>query len=277
MYEILYRSKLGRCLASLIARPGISRAAGLIMDSAVSRVMIKPFIKSNRIDMTEAAPKKYVSFNDFFTRRLVDGARPFDRNSFALPSPCDGLLSVYPVSSKGIFTVKGTPYTMETLLEDKTLSEAFEGGYLFIFRLTPSHYHRYAFPDNGRIVKSRCIQGVFHTVRPEALENLPVFKTNTREYALLETENFGRMIYMEVGATMVGRIQNDVKSGSFTRGQEKGRFEFGGSTVILITEKGKCIPPVESIKDTEKGCERPVRMGQRVAQRPAIGDSYENA
>ena len=272
MYEILYRSKLGRLMASLIARPGISRAAGLIMDSGVSRVVIKPFIKINGIDMTEAAPKKYLSFNDFFTRRLVDGARPFETDKGVLPSPCDGLLTVYPVSRKGIFTVKGTPYTMETLLEDQALSKAFEGGWALIFRLTPSHYHRYAFPDHGQIVKSKRIQGVFHTVRPEALENLPVFKTNTREYALLETENFGRMIYMEVGATMVGRIQNDVKAGAFTCGQEKGRFEFGGSTVILITEKGKCAPLDEMIKDTESGREYPIKMGQKVCHTPSHGD-----
>ena len=273
MYEILYRSQLGRLIASLIARPGISRAAGLIMDSAVSRVMIKPFIKINGIDMTQAAPKKYASFNDFFTRRLVDGARPFETDKNVLPSPSDGLLTVYPVTSKGIFTVKGTPYTVETLLEDEALSKSFEGGWALIFRLTPSHYHRYAFPDDGRIVKTKRIQGVFHTVRPEALETLPVFKTNTREYALLETENFGRMIYMEVGATMVGRIQNDITSGNFNRGQEKGRFEFGGSTVILIMEKGKCAPLDEINKDMENGREYPVKMGQKVCFKQPHGDN----
>ncbi len=273
MYEILYRSKLGRCIASILARPGISRAAGLIMDSAVSRVMIKPFIKSNHIDMREAAPRKYTSFNDFFTRRLLDGARPFEKDKNILPSPCDGLLSVYPVTQKGIFTVKGTPYTLETLLEDKVLSETFEGGWALIFRLTPAHYHRYAFPDDGRIVKLKRIQGVFHTVRPEALENMPVFKTNTREYMCLDTENFGRMIYMEVGATMVGRIQNDVTHGNFTRGQEKGRFEFGGSTVILITEKGTCAPLDEIIKTADAGKEYPVKMGQSVCQRSKHGDN----
>lgn len=265
MYENLYKHKLGRILASLIARPGISRAAGCFMDSRLSRPFIKPFIRKNSIDMRQAAPAEYASFNDFFTRRLVDGARPFDERKSALPSPCDGLLTVYPASRDGVFTVKGSPYTLETLLENPKLCESFEGGWMFVFRLTPSHYHRYAFPDNGKIIETRMIPGVFHTVRPQALENIPVFKTNTREYAVLDTENFGRMIYMEVGATMVGRIKNDVKTGAFTRGQEKGRFEFGGSTVILISEKGKCTPLAEMIKDTENGLEHPVLMGQAVA------------
>lgn len=272
MYENLYQHKLGRIIASLIARPGISRAAGCFMDSRLSRPFIKPFIRKNKIDMQEAAPCAYASFNDFFTRRLNEDARPFDDKKDALASPCDGLLTVYEAGRDGVFTVKGSPYTLETLLKDKTLAESFEGGWLFVFRLTPSHYHRYAFPDNGKIIETRRIQGVFHTVRPEALENMPVFKTNTREYALLECENFGKMIYMEVGATMVGRIRNDVKTGSFARGQEKGRFEFGGSTVILITEKGKCAPLAEVIRDTENGLEHPVLMGQAVGYKDTHGE-----
>lgn len=271
MYENLYRNKVGRCLASLIARPGISRAAGCFMDSRLSRMLIKPFIRKNAIDMSEAAPKAYASFNDFFTRRLVDGARPFDTRENVLPSPCDGLLSVYEATENGIFTVKNTPYTMKTLLNDDALAQSFEGGWLFVFRLTPSHYHRYAFPDGGRILRTGRIRGVFHTVRPAAVENLPVFKTNTREYAVIETENFGKMVYMEVGATMVGRISNDVTQGAFIRGQEKGRFEFGGSTIILITERGKCSPLVEVIKDTQMGCERPVLMGRAVGFLPERG------
>ncbi len=273
MYENLYHHKLGRIIASLIARPGISRAAGCFMDSRLSRPFIKPFIRKNKIDMREAAPRVYTSFNDFFTRRLLDGARPFDERKDMLPSPCDGLLTVYEASRDGVFTVKGSPYTMETLLKDKALAESFEGGWLFVFRLTPSHYHRYAFPDNGKIIETRRIQGVFHTVRPEALESMPVFKTNTREYALIETENFGKMICMEVGATMVGRIRNDVKAGPFIRGQEKGRFEFGGSTVILITEKGKCTPLAEMIKDTQNGLEHPVLMGRAVGCKEKHGEN----
>ena len=272
MYESLYKHKLGRSLASLIARPGISRAAGCFMDSRLSRVFIKPFIRKNGIDMREAAPKSYTSFNDFFTRRLMDGARPFEKSRYALPSPCDGLLTVYEASRGGVFTVKDSPYTLETLLSDPSLAKSFEGGWLLVFRLTPSHYHRYAFPDSGKIINTRRIQGVFHTVRPEALENLPVFKTNTREYALLETENFGRMIYMEVGATMVGRIQNDVKEGAFTRGQEKGRFEFGGSTIILITEKGRCTPLKKAAADPLANSEYPIRMGEAVCFAPAHGE-----
>lgn len=43
---------------------------------------------------------------------------------------------------------------------------------------------------------------------------------------------------MEVGAMMVGRITNhEAVPGYVTRGEEKGYFEFGGSTIILLTQK----------------------------------------
>ena len=251
-------------IASVIARPGISRAAGCFMDSRLSALFIKPFIRKNGIDTSEALPQKYKSFNDFFTRRLLPGARPFVMDKNTLPSPCDGLLSVYPVTKANTYPVKGTNYTLSALLDDEKIASSFQGGTMLIFRLTPSHYHRYAFPDSGFIENRKKIRGVFHTVRPAALENVPVFKTNTREYMLLNTENFGRMIYMEVGATMVGRIQNDVTQGAFSRGQEKGRFEFGGSTIILILEKGAWHILPEIRKNTQTEAEAPVKMGQAV-------------
>lgn len=271
MFEDLYRNKLGLLIASLFARPGISRAAGCFMDSRLSVIAVKPFIRKNQIDMSEAASDKFKSFNDFFTRRLRENARPFEESKNVLASPCDGLLSAYPVTRNGTYPVKGTHYTAQSLLSDPETASAFEDGFMLIFRLTPAHYHRYAFPDSGKILLHKKIPGVFHTVRPAALEAVPVFKTNTREYMLIETENFGRMIYMEVGATMVGRIQNDITSGSFVRGQEKGRFEFGGSTIILITEKGKFLPLPEIIGKTQAGGEYPVRMGRPVGFTAASG------
>jgi len=267
MYEILYRSRLGRKLAETMARPGISRAAGRFMDSRFSSLMIAPFKRMNHISMDDVLPENYKSFNAFFTRNLKPGTRPIIMEKNVLASPCDAYLTALPISPEGIFTVKGTPYTLETLTESKALAREYNGGWCLIFRLTPTHYHHYAFPDDGVIGESRRINGVFHTVRPEALASLPVFKTNTREYTVLETAHFGRMIYMEVGATMVGRIVNKVTSGAFKRGSEKGMFEFGGSTVILLTAPGALVPDKAFIEASRRGEEIDVRLGQAIGRR----------
>lgn len=268
MYEKLYRSRVGRQAANLLARPGISRAAGRFMDSRFSKVLIRPFKRINGIRMDDYLEEDFQSFNAFFTRRLKPGARPVNEDENALPSPCDGFLTALPVSEDGIFTVKGSPYTALTLTEDRSLARAFDGGWCLIFRLTPANYHRYVFPDDGEILRTKEIPGVFHTVRPEALKEIPVFKTNTREYACLSTRHFGPMVYMEVGATMVGRIVNRVTEGSFTRNEEKGKFEFGGSTVILLTAPGAFCPEDAIAKASARGEETPVKLGERVGRRP---------
>ena len=268
MYEKLYRTRVGRRAAELLARPGVSRAAGRFMDSRFSKFLIAPFQRLNHIRMDDFAEENYKSFNAFFTRSLKPGARPVDADKNALASPCDGFLTALPVSKDGVFTVKGSPYTALTLTQNESVARDFDGGWCLIFRLTPANYHRYAFPDDGIITSAQKIPGVFHTVRPEALKEIPVFKTNTREYACLSTANFGPMVYMEVGATMVGRIVNRVKSGAFSRGQEKGYFEFGGSTVILLTAPGAFVPEDTILQASARDEETPVKLGERVGHRP---------
>lgn len=255
----LYRSPIGRLLLRPLVSPGISRLAGALLDTRLSKILIKPFVRRNAIDLSEVLPEKWESFNAFFTRRLIPGARPVDGASDALIAPCDGFLSVVDLAETGEFHVKGIPYTLGSLLQDEALSGEFAAGLLLIFRLTPSHYHRYCFVDDGNFVGARSIPGLYHTVRPVALEKEPVFCRNHREYAVLETRHLGKIVQMEVGAMLVGRIVNARAEGAFVRGEEKGKFEFGGSTILLLLRKGK----IEVEKSTG---EVPVRMGQRIGR-----------
>jgi len=114
---------------------------------------------------------------------------------------------------------------------------------LWQLRLSVDDYHRYIYPVSGRRSHERTINGVFHTVQPIALEHCPVYKENTRKYCIIKTNEFGTILMMEVGAMMVGRITNhEAEPGYVTRGEEKGYFEFGGSTIILLTQKGAVLP-----------------------------------
>ena len=259
MYEKLYGSCIGRAIARILAAPCISRAAGAFMDSRASRLLIKPFIKTNNIDLSDVEDTEFKSFNAFFTRRLKSAARPIDPADSALISPCDAFLSVYPIDKSSVFYVKGSPYTVDTLTGG---ADGFEGGQCLVFRLTPAHYHRYIFPDDGTITAYRYIKGVLHTVRPEALGKLPVFKLNSRAVSLMQCKNLGDVCFIEVGATMVGRIVNIKQAGEFKRGEEKGRFEFGGSTVILLIKKGICV-----LDNIYGHSEVEVKLGQKIGDR----------
>ncbi len=263
MFEDIYSSAPGRLLAGLLARPFISKAAGRLMDSRLSALFINSFVKKHNINLSEAEPARYKSFNAFFTRRLKKGARPVSSDASALVSPCDGLLTAYDIGEDSVFPIKGRTYSVKELLKDDLLADSFSGGKCLVFRLTPADYHRYIFPCEGRIVRHSRIPGVYHTVRPNALKHKGVFYENTREWTLMETPVFGSVIMMEVGALLVGRIVNPVNEGAFTRWQEKGYFEFGGSTIVILLRKDACAFTLKLDTDAEL----PVKSGQVVGFR----------
>lgn len=261
MVKKLYRSTIGRFILRIITAAFISEIAGRLLDSRLSVVAIKPFVKRNKIDMTDFVVEDWNSFNEFFTRRVKSGARLINKGKNVLISPCDGLLTVYDIDDKTVMKIKNSYYTVGTLLEDKKLAEEYKEGKCLVFRLTPSHYHRYCYIDNGNKGQNIHIKGIYHTVQPFAVENKPVYKMNTREYTLLNTENFGKVVFMEVGALMVGRICNYHQKYTFAKGEEKGRFEFGGSTIIILLNKNAAEIDEEILNSKN---EYPVKMGQKI-------------
>lgn len=266
--DFLYHTVLGRAVLKVLVSPGISRLGGRFLDSSVSKGLIGPFIKKNEIDMAEYAREEYTCFNDFFSRRIGEGKRPMQGEENDLLAPCDGLLTAIPIRQDTVFPVKQTPYTVASLLRDQKLAKQYEDGICLVFRLCVNHYHRYAYPDAGRILAKRFVKGMLHTVRPIALEEYPVFKENAREYMVLETEHFDRVIQMEVGAMLVGKIENYHNRGHrFQRGQEKGRFLYGGSTIILLLKKDIVDLDEKYIEGFNIGEEIPVKMGEKLGTR----------
>ena len=262
--EWMYGTRPGRLLVKLMIRPGVSRAAGWLLDRRVSALAVRPFIRKNHICMDDFEQRRFRSFNDFFTRRVLPGKRPVDDAPAHLIAPCDSKLTVYDIRPDSRFRVKGTEYTLEGLLQSKELAETFLGGTLLLFRLTVGDYHRYTYIDSGFVTGSTRISGVFHTVNPAAASRCPIYRENTREYSLLESQQFGTVLQMEVGAAMVGRIVNAPGSRNVRRGEEKGRFEFGGSTVIVLLQKGRAILDADLLRNTAQDAETVVRLGERI-------------
>ena len=265
LLSFLYRTRPGSVVLHVLTRPWLTEAAGKLMDSRFSRALIGPFIAAYRIDTRECAANSWPSFNAFFTRKLRKGARWVDHDPMHLAAPCDGRLTIYPLDVLSSFTVKGIRYTLSTLLRDRSLAARYKGGTCFVFRLTPADYHRCHYPDDGRQSSVRHISGIYHTVQPEALTCRPVFRENARDYALLRTDNFGDILYMEVGAMLVGRICQVHGKGRFARGEEKSHFSYGGSTVILVVKKDQVRLRSDLLRAMAEEKEVFVRMGEPVA------------
>lgn len=263
--RFLYNTAVGRILLRpLICKP-ISSIAGWFMDLRVSAWFVKGFIKSNGIDMSDYEERKFLSFNDFFTRGLKDGARPVSDGEDDFVSPSDARLSVYDITPERYFTVKGVDYTIADLLDNKELAEKYDGGKCLIFRLAVDNYHRYGWCADGKALKTVHIKGKYHTVQPIAMRRYPIFRENVREYTVVETEKFGTIIQMEVGALMVGRIVNNETNGCVAKkGKEKGKFEFGGSTVVVLLQKDKVNLDDEFIQNTANDLETNVKYGEKI-------------
>lgn len=261
----MYTTVPGRFLVSLLVNSTISKIAGKVLSTPMSTVVIPSFCRANHIDLSEYESKAYSSYNDFFTRKIIPERRPIDQEPSHVICPCDSKLSIYPIESDSTFLIKQTRYTLSELLKDKKLAKRFEGGYACVFRLTVDDYHAYCYVDNGKQSRSRFIQGVLHTVNPVANDVYPIYKENSREYSILKSDHFGRILMMEVGALIVGKIVNYKDYCSVTKGEEKGHFEFGGSTVILLFEKDSIIPDQDILENTNQECETVVKMGGRFA------------
>lgn len=273
--RFLYGTAAGRMVLKLLTRPVISKAAGIYLNSRISGWMIPLFIKKHGIDMHGYEQADYRSFNDFFTRKRQ--AEPPDPGPGHFISPCDGYLSVYPVSQTRAYKIKNVEYRLDTLLQDPKLAERFSGGVCLIFRLTPQDYHRYCYICGGMERNPKMIPGKLHCVRPAAYTSRPVFVENSREYSEIQSPVFGTVIQMEIGALLVGRIHNYRREGQAVRGKEKGYFAFGGSTILALVQKGRLEIAPSVMARMRQGLETKVRMGEVIGIPPEKGEktAYE--
>lgn len=263
--SFFYRKLFGRFILKFLIRPWVSKVGGWYMNRKASLKRIPKFVKENNLNLDDYELDGIKCFNDFFTRKIKDGARNIDFTLNHLISPADSKLSAYKIEENSVFCIKDSYYRVEDLVKDKSIAEEFKDGYCLIFRLTVDDYHRYCYPDSGEKSKNIHIKGVFHTVNPIALERYNIYKRNTREYTILETDNFGKMIQIEVGALMVGKIKNHHQEYTFKKGEEKGMFLFGGSTIVLLVKD--VVIDDDIIYNTQNGNETVVKYGEKIGQK----------
>lgn len=262
LLEFLYKTKTGRVLLKVfVARPWFSKFRALYQRSKWSKKDIKPFVEKHRINTEKWNLSEFTSFNDFFIRK--DDGISFIEDKKSLIAIADAKLMTYHISNNLMFRVKNTVYSVEDILGSAEKAEYFEGGTCLVYRLAVSDYHRYHYLDNGTLISAKKINGELHTVRPIS-EKYNVFTRNTRVVNILKTENFGIVAQVEVGALLVGKIVNHKKK-TFRKNEEKGYFEFGGSTIVVFIEK-----EVELDEDIKKmnasGIEVQVKIGSKIGQ-----------
>ncbi|HHW96267.1 MAG: archaetidylserine decarboxylase [Myxococcota bacterium] len=238
-----------------------SKFAGHIADLPLPQQLLDRLIEVYKtvykVDMADymVPPGGFKTFDQFFTRRLKDGARPIVSDPNVLVSPCDGRIQEFGKVTDGMmFQAKGRPYRLGELLGDASLCPRFEGAFYVTIYLSPRDYHRVHFPCDGKVISCRHNPGKLYTVAPKATELVDrLFVQNERLSTFIDCS--GRvMALVMVGAAGVGRITlsycpmttnegHDYGHLSFkdpvpvSKGEDLGEFHLG-STVVMIFEKG---------------------------------------
>lgn len=267
--RFLYHNPFGKiALWTAFKRKFVSGFMGWLMNTRFSHRSIANFLRKYNMHLGEyiVPVEGFKTFNDFFYRKIQDGARPIGEG---LVSPADGKTVAFAtVEANTKFFVKGWEFTVSDFLQDATLAKKFEGGAMVIVRLAPVDYHRFHFPAAGKASPATLVDGAYYSVSPIALKNsLEIFCQNKREYMVLDSPDFGDILICDVGATMVGTIiQTYQGNAQVAKGDEKGYFAFGGSTVVLLFEPGKVQLDQDLLENSANGIEMQVKMGTTIGQ-----------
>ena len=267
-----YERPLGRLTtAAVVKRALFSRVYGWFMDRASSCEKIEPFIAQYGLDESEfeKAAAEFVSFNDFFSRRLRAGARPIDPDPAHVVFPADGRhLGIANLSEAQGFYVKGQVFDLRLLLGDDRLADRYREGAMVISRLCPVDYHRFHFPAAGAPSSPGRIPGHLWSVSPIALRrNLQFLTQNKRFLTVLRSETAGQILILEVGATNVGSVvQTYTPDERVAAGDEKGFFQFGGSVTITLFEPGRVALTDDLHHHSSQQIELYARMGDTMGR-----------
>lgn len=274
--KFLYTSVAGKKIGNLFTNKYFSKFYGAFQDLPSSHNKVRPFIQKFNIPIQDYEPgtrpsldpkDSYRTFNEFFIRRFRLGKRSFVSDPRRMPAFAEArYVGFESVNDERLYPVKGHYLKAKDLIGNDQVAKIFEGGPLLIARLCPVDYHRYHYPDNGKVLDNFRVPGAYDSVNPFALKyKNQIFIKNERHVSILETEQFGKLAYIEVGAICVGKIvQSHRWNKPFMRGEEKGYFLFGGSTVVVLGEKGKWKPSQDIIANTDKGIETYLHLGTEV-------------
>ncbi len=254
-----------------------------IRTSSIKNFLIRQFVDLYKVNVEEvkhSVPEDFATFNDFFIRELVAGARQIDAASASVVSPADGTVSAAgKIDKDRIFQAKGLHYTLTDLLAtDIDDADKFIDGTFATIYLSPSDYHRVHSPLAGALVAARYVPGDLFSVNEATVACLPNLFTRNERLICHFTTDYGPLVVILVGALNVGSIStrwsgdlrprikgvvDDIdiaRTGISTRldkGDLIGWFNMG-STVIVLLPPGSCADLSALASGTK------VRMGQAI-------------
>lgn len=271
----LYNSRGGALVERALTTRCASCLYGWANNSRFSRRRIRPFVERMGIEMRGCSKRidEFQSFAEFFIRTLDPAQRPIGSEPDRCVAPADGRVLAYPrVEAGREFRIKRSRFDLGGLLRDPALARAFDGGSMLISRLSLADCHHFHFPDSGVPSAAVSVPGRLQAGGPYALGRLiPFFAENYRMLTPFRSDHFGPMLIVEIGALSVGSIRQGYRPGErVAKGQAKGFFELGGSTVVLLFQSGAIRLDDDLCRMTAADVETYVRMGEPIGRTPSL-------
>lgn len=161
-------------------------------------------------DFQPSDPEQYGSFEDFFVRKHREGTRPIAEPNNSKRAVCvaDSRVVTYDtVALSKKLWIKGSDWSITNLVMDTNLGARFDDGQVAKFRLSPQNYHRYHSPVSGTIMEFRSLPGDYYEVDPIALNSkVEILTRNARDYLVIDTPDFGEVLFVAIGAARVGTV-----------------------------------------------------------------------
>ncbi|KDN39916.1 hypothetical protein K437DRAFT_258852 [Tilletiaria anomala UBC 951] len=275
--RLLYQGAKSRMESARVKKmlKNMSIKQGVKFDDPASVREIAPFIAFHNLNIEEIFDPldSFKTFNEFFYRKLKPDARPIAEPAHAtrLVSGADcRMMAFESVNEATRIWIKGRGFSVEALLGDKYKGKvnALKDGALCIFRLAPQDYHRFHCPADAVVHQITPIEGQYYTVNPMAIRSaIDVYGENIRVVVEFHSPQFGRFFAVCVGAMMVGStVLTKAVGDSVARGDELGYFKFGGSTIVLIFEKGRCVLDEDLLDNSNAAIETLVRVGMGIGR-----------
>lgn len=269
-----YNTAAGNWLTrGLLSRMLVSRLYGWYCRQPWTRTRIASFARAVRADLSELAQPlgSFGSLAEFMTRRIDLSRRPIDSDPRTCVCPADGRVLAYPaLAADTRLRIKAGLFDLKALLRDDSLSRRFVGGACAIVRLYLGDYHHFHFPDSGIPREPRVVAGRYYAVTPYPRRwAVPFYGENHRVVTLLDSDHFGPVAMIEIGAFTIGLVRERfVPERPVAKGDHKGFFEPGGSVVVLLFESGAIRLDEDLCENTRAGLETFVRVGEAIGRQP---------
>ncbi|KAI0897848.1 Phophatidylserine decarboxylase-domain-containing protein [Annulohypoxylon nitens] len=226
----------------------------------------------------------FASWDAFFVREFSDmnHYRPvaFKNDPKWIVSSCESKAFALQKNVKeyDTFWLKGQPYSVAEMLNHHPKASEFVGGTVYQAFLSPSTYHRWNSPVQGKVIYNGIIDGTYfseptifgfhgpdHTPDPAAPDHAQGYITHVATRALIIIDagppvGLVACIYVGMADVSTIEIKDFQQDQTVEKGEEIGMFHHGGSTHCLIFQKNTDLVWVPEAMGSDPGAKNlPIR------------------